>query len=104
MNIDFYRFPFKLQAHYKALSMSQDGLVRAYQDGSLTDAQYRWAMLFCCWSAWRHEGKAGKAQDRCYEAFGAAGLDKRIARIGKLREAYMQKHFGAYTWESLGPR
>lgn len=104
MNIDFYRFPFALRANYRALSMSYNDLTRQYQFGSIADKQYKWAMLFCCWGAVRSEGMAGAWQDRCYTASGAAGVDKRIERIAELKARYMQQHFGAYTWEALGPR
>lgn len=101
MNIDFYRFPFSLKSHYCALFMSHNDLVESYRFGSITERQYDWLMLFCSWSAVRLEGTAGKWQDRCYNAFGAAGVDKRIARIKKLKERYMAHHFGAYTFEAL---
>lgn len=97
MQIDFYIFPFAQRAHYHALSMSYNDLEKSYRFGSLTDRQYKWAMLFCCWSAVRHEGKAGKWQDRCYESSGATGVDRRIVRIAALKERYVQKHFGQWA-------
>jgi hypothetical protein len=88
--------PFKLYNGIWSLEYSLDQLEKAYNYGSITELEYRWRVLFWTWGAVRLTGKAGRLQDRCYDAFGLDGVDKRIARVKKLRERYIRKYYGEW--------
>lgn len=96
MNINWPKFPFRLIPSYQTLGVSLSQLDVARQQGSITELEYRWRVLFWTWGAVRLAGKAGRLQDRCYEAFGLDGVDRRIKRVSNLKERYVKHHFGEW--------
>jgi hypothetical protein len=88
--------PFKHYPGVMSLGFSLQQLDNVYAQGSITELEYRWRVLFWSWDAVRLTGKAGRLQDRCYDAFGLDGVDKRIARVKKLRERYIRKYYGEW--------
>ncbi len=96
-NIDRYNFPIKLLEKYYSLNTSLNSLDKMRRFGSLSEIEYKWRRMFWEWSAPRFHGRAGKLQDRCYKAFGLAGVDRRIARIAKLKEKYIMATFGQWV-------
>lgn len=96
MNIDWYRLPFKHYPGLQSLGFSLAQLDKAYAYGSITETEYRWRVFFWEWGAVRLAGKAGRLQDRCYEAFGLAGVDRRIARVKKMKERYTMAKYGQW--------
>jgi hypothetical protein len=94
--IDKPKFPLRLYYSFYSLNKSLAELESMYRFGSLTELEYRWRVLFWSWSAVRLTGKAGRLQDRCYDAFGLVGVDKRIERAKKLREQYIRKYYGEW--------
>lgn len=94
--IDKPNFPFRLYDAFYSLNHSLDKLDEMRRFGSLSELEYKWRRMFWEWSAYRMAGRAGKLQDRCYDAFGLAGVDRRIERVRKLRERYIKHHFGQW--------
>lgn len=99
MNIDWNNIPFSKYPGYRSLGYSLSQLDVAFQQGSITEAEYRWRVLFWAWGAARFEGHVGRLQDRCYDAFGLAGVDRRMERVRKLRERYIRKYYGEWMIE-----
>jgi hypothetical protein len=99
MNINWPKFPFRLIPGYQSLGFSLSQLDKAYAQGSIAELEYRWRVLFWTWGAARFEGHAGRLQDRCYDAFGLEGVDRRIGRVRKLRGRYIRKHYGEWLIE-----
>jgi hypothetical protein len=96
MKIDRPKFPFRLYDGYYSLNKSLAELDAMRRFGSISELEYRWRVLFWTWSTARFEGKAGKLQDRCYDAFGLAGVYKRIERVSRLRARYIMRHYGEW--------
>lgn len=94
--IDRPNFPVRLFDSYYSLSYSMSKLDEMRRFGSLSELEYKWRRMFWEWSASRLEGRAGKLQDRCYKALGLAGVDRRIERIKRLREAYIRGCYGQW--------
>ena len=96
MNVNWQKMPFSKYPGWQSLGYSLNQLDKAFQQGSITELEYRWRVLFWSWGAVRLTGKAGRLQDRCYEAFDLDGIDKRIKRVSRLKERYIKHHYGEW--------
>lgn len=99
-SLDSGRVPFVLKPWACVLGAvtTFDQAKEMRNSGAITFKQWRWYLLIWTWSTVRYSNleRAGDKQDRCYAAHGMAGLERRFARVQRLRERLWSQHFAPY--------
>jgi len=94
------RVPFALKPWACALGAvtTFDQAIKMRNSGAISFQQWRWYLLIWTWSTVRFSNLEGseKKQDRCYAAHGMAGLERRFARVQRLRERLWTHWFSTY--------
>ena len=98
--INFQILPFRLYPAARLLgaqttySMAE----KMYQEGCISDQEWRWYRFFWVWGAIRMSDveSASMKQHRCAKRLGYFGLQRRMQRVQLLQQALILKWFGAY--------